>query len=339
MVARRRSEILVIHPGALGDVLQAVPALAALRGLDGTRLVLAAQTHLGALLTGVGAVDATVPFESLGLWALFADGSLPFSVESRLSGLDRVVSWFGAGDAAFRDRLRAIVPRALVAPPAPAADSALTVWEHLAATLAPWGVDAPGDVGPLTVPDSWRAEASHALSRLRFDRDRPLLVVHPGAGAKWKRWPAEFLARAVRHVVAGTGCQVLVHQGPADAPAVGELCERLDLSTARLIEPALPLLAATLIEAGAYLGPDSGVSHLAAAVGSAAVILFPRATAERWAPWSPTAIPLVVGDGHDGVERIAQAVGEAVHGSAVRHTARYLRTTSSLAHRSSRRPA
>jgi ADP-heptose:LPS heptosyltransferase len=320
MDARRRSEILTIHPGALGDVLQAVPALTALRGFEGARVVFAGQTHIAELLAGVGAVDAAVSFESLGLWALFADDSLPFSVESRLSSFDRVVSWFGAGDAAFRDRLRAVVPRALVAPPAPGADSALTVWKHLAATLAPWGVDAPGDVEPLAVPDAWRMEAGRKLSQLGLDPRRPSLLVHAGAGAKWKRWPAELLARVVRHVVAGTGCQVLVHQGPADASAVAELCTRLDLSTACLIEPALPLLAATLSEAGTYLGADSGVSHLAAAVGASAVILFPRATAQRWAPWSPTAIPLVVGDGgrDRDIESIAQAVGRCLATAAGR---------------------
>ena len=46
------------------------------------------------------------------------------------------------------------------------------------------------------------------------------------------------------------------------------------------MSPPLPVLAGVLSMAQAYLGGDSGVSHLAAAVGAPAVILFPAATLE-----------------------------------------------------------
>lgn len=87
---------------------------------------------------------------------------------------------------------------------------------------------------------------------------------------------------------------MLVHQGPADRDAASELIRRLDLPVLCLVEPELPLLAAILREASVYLGGDSGVSHLAAAVGAPAVILFPPSTRGRWAPWSPTALPLAL---------------------------------------------
>ena len=47
-----------------------------------------------------------------------------------------------------------------------------------------------------------------------------------------------------------------------------------------LVSPPLPVLAGVLSMAQAYLGGDSGVSHLAAAVGAPAVILFPAGHAE-----------------------------------------------------------
>ena len=68
MTATRR--LLAIHPGALGDVLQAVPALRALRGDAGDRhLSLAAQPRLARLLAGAGVVDEALSFEALGLAA------------------------------------------------------------------------------------------------------------------------------------------------------------------------------------------------------------------------------------------------------------------------------
>ncbi|RPH76792.1 MAG: glycosyltransferase family 9 protein, partial [Candidatus Rokuibacteriota bacterium] len=53
---------LAVHPGALGDVLLAVPALRALRATAGGRLVLAAQPRIGALLQALDVVDHAVAF-------------------------------------------------------------------------------------------------------------------------------------------------------------------------------------------------------------------------------------------------------------------------------------
>ena len=70
------------------------------------------------------------------------------------------------------------------------------------------------------------------------------------------------------------------------------------------------MLAGILSQASAYLGGDSGVSHLAASVGAPAVILFPSATRERWAPWSPTAEALTMTAEADQGEIVAALVSE-----------------------------
>jgi len=299
MVAHRSRQILIIHPGALGDVLQAIPALAALGEIgEGSHLTFAGQTRLGRLLSGVGLVDEAIPFDGLGLEDLFAHGSLPRQVQSRLARFDRVISWFGSRAEPFPQRLHSVVPAALIAPPIPETGPPPTVWEHLVRTLAPWGVTAPTRLAVLSLPQAWRAEARLTLSRLGWDPRRPLLAVHPGAGGKCKHWSAERFAQVIRLIAVKTGCQLLIHQGPADRDAADQLLRALDRSMLHLLEPPLHLLAAVLQEASAYLGGDSGVSHLAASVGARAVILFSSPSVRaRWAPWSPTALPLAVSNG------------------------------------------
>lgn len=311
LVAHRCREILVIHPGALGDVLQAVPALTALRAFDGgNRLTFAGQTRLGRFFVGTGLADRALSFDGLGLEALFTREPLPPLLLSRFSRFDRVVSWFGSCAEPFPKRLRVLVPEALVSLPVPDSGPPPAVWEHLLSTLSPWGVTVPPRFASLSLPEAWRGEARRALAGLGWDGRQPLLVVHPGAGGASKRWPAEGFARVIRRVVSETGCQVLVHEGPADSAAVEQQFRALDLPTLHLLEPPLHLLAAVLQAASAYLGADSGVSHLAAATGAPAVILFSRTTRGRWAPWSPTALPLTVSDSSDDDETIAQAVSE-----------------------------
>ncbi|OGK77121.1 MAG: hypothetical protein A2X53_18520 [Candidatus Rokubacteria bacterium GWA2_70_23] len=307
-------EILVIHPGALGDVLQAVPALRALGRLDGgSHVTLAAQPRLGRLLAGPAVVDEALSFDGLGLERLFADEAVPAVLAAQLGRAGRVVSWFGASDERYRERLRALVPSAVIAPPVPDNSFAGPVWQHLLATLAPWGVAASSCLSPLVLPEAWRALARHALAGLGAEPERPILAVHAGAGAVWKRWPAADLARVIERAVGAMRCQVLVHQGPADHEATTELHHALRERGAgrgalRLDEPDLPLLASVLQASTAFIGADSGVSHLAAAVGTASVILFPQATRERWAPWSPTALPLRAILPEGDVDRVAQAL-------------------------------
>jgi ADP-heptose:LPS heptosyltransferase len=290
----RPPDVLAIHPGALGDVLQAVPALRALRALDGGgRLSFAGQPRLARLLAGLGAIDAELPFDSLGLQHLFVDGPVPEPVRERLARFGRVVSWFGAHATPYADRLRALVQApAVIAPPVPDEGSPVRVWEHLLATVNGWGVSGAGELHPLIPAAEWQRAAAATLTELGVEPRRPLLVVHPGAGGAAKRWPVDKHARVIASVTARAPCQVLVHRGPADEAAALDLLTALGergVTALRLVEPELGLLAGVLAAATAYLGADSGVSHLAAAVGLRSVILFAPETRRRWTPWSATA--------------------------------------------------
>ncbi len=306
-------EILVIHPGALGDVLQAVPALAALRR-PATRLTFAGQARLGRLLTESGSVDATLPFDGLGLEALFAHEPAPPSLAERLHRFDRIVSWFGSRDTTYPGRLRALARECVIAPPVPADADRGPVWCHLVNTLAPWGVRTPARFRPLEPPEPWRRQARDLLEALGVSGGVRLLVMHPGSGGGWKRWPAERFADVIRRVGRQPGARVLVHTGPADREAGEQIMSRLNAPVLTLVEPNLLLLAGVLGEAAAYVGGDSGVSHLAAAVGVPAVILFPPATLERWRPWSPTATPIPATGSASEVEAVLRAVGPALEG-------------------------
>jgi heptosyltransferase-3 len=273
---------LVIHPGALGDVLLAVPALRALRAA-GDAVTVAAQPRIGALLVTLGVVDRAVAFDSLGLDALFSDTLLAADapLARHLAEVTRVVSWFGARDAQFARRLRALAPGVMIAP---ATTSTTPVWEHLVRT-----VGGTADRAPITVAPALSEEGRHTLAAAGWDGRSRVLVVHPGAGGAAKRWPVDGFV----DVVETADASVVVHQGPADAEAVRAFVERAHRPTLRLTDPSLPTLAGVLSNAAAYLGNDSGVSHLAASVGTRSLVLFTE-PARAWSPWSRTAHCLTI---------------------------------------------
>jgi hypothetical protein len=262
---------LAVHPGALGDVLLAIPALRALRAAGGS-LTLAAQRHLAHLIVTLGEADAARDFETLRLDTLFAgDG------RADLPDADRIVCWFGGRDADFTRRLRAQAPGAVVAP----STGTGLVWEHLLRTAG----GSEGDRRSIAAVDAaLEAAGRTALAAAGWDGTRRLVIIQPGAGSARKCWPAEGFAAALADLAERRDVTLVAHEGPADAAAVESLAARLP-GVRRLRLPALSALAGVLRLASAYVGNDSGVSHLAAAVGVPAVIVF-EATNLPWRPWA-----------------------------------------------------
>jgi len=114
---------------------------------------------------------------------------------------------------------------------------------------------------------------------------RPLLAVHRGAGAPAKRWALDGFVDVASWWRRSRG-DVIELLGPAEA---GEP----PLSGARTAPGwALPDVAALLGLADAYVGNDSGVSHLAGAVGTPGVVLFRVTVPSRWRPLSPRLVVL-----------------------------------------------
>ena len=281
---------LVIHPGALGDVLLAVPALRALRSrYPEAPLSLAAQPRIGELLVALGVVDRALPFDSLGLGPFFVDGPLPERAQA-LNEAARVISWFGARDPTFVRRLSEVAPGAVVAPPAPA--GGLPVWEHLIRTVG-GRADEQLWRAPVTVPPPLAEEGLSWLGTAGWAGATRLVLIHPGAGGAAKRWPAEGFARMLGDLAESERPSVVVHEGPSDAGAVAAFLARYPAPAMRLVEPPLPRLAGILRHVAVYVGNDSGISHLAGAAGTPSVVLFTAATL-AWRPWALNARPVVV---------------------------------------------
>jgi ADP-heptose:LPS heptosyltransferase len=304
----------VIHPGALGDLLLAIPALRALRRAgpdDG--LVIAAQPRVAALLAALGVVDAGVPFDALGLDALFVAG-IARPLHGRLRDARRIVSWFGSRDATYVRQLSALAPDVVIA--SSVADAGGLVWKHLVKTVG-------GDVVDETLREAARAPADlvargrQGLVDAGWDGLAPLLLVHAGASSARKRWSLEGFGRLIREAVETFGLQPVLHEGPADAGVLaalrgalerrGEPRRALGIESLALRGPDLSVLAGALRHVRLYLGNDSGISHLAAAVGVPSVVLFAPENVV-WHPWSRTARAVVVGmESRDADARVGDA--------------------------------
>jgi ADP-heptose:LPS heptosyltransferase len=111
------------------------------------------------------------------------------------------------------------------------------------------------------------------------------VVLHPGAASRSRRWPPERFA-AVARVLSARGEQVVVTGGISERGLAAEVVRRAGLpptaSTAGALD--LPALADLVADASLVVCGDTGVAHLATAVGTPSLLLFGPVKPSQWGP-------------------------------------------------------
>ena len=126
--------------------------------------------------------------------------------------------------------------------------------------------------------DAWRESVAGA----------PIVVLHAGSGgySRARRWSVERFSEVARELRRRRGAAIaLVGKAGDDVDALAEMLDDgplLDLAGGT----SLPQLAWVLNQADLFIGADSGVMHLAAAVGVKVVAIFGPSNHEAWKPWS-----------------------------------------------------
>lgn len=280
--------ILLIRPGGIGDAVHLVPAIHALRHNfpNVTIDILAERRNAGtfALCPGIRQV-------------LLYDrpGELLKVLGNRYNVVIDTEQWH---------RLSAIVARLTRSPvkigfatnerarlfthgvPYSHDDYEVDSFQHL---LAPLGITA--DTCPegdwLRVPE---AAARSVATLLEQGRNRPLVVLFPGASIAERRWGAENF-RAVVQWCKAQGLAVVVVGGGGDREEGERIVAGLDaLNLAGCT--ALAETAAVLDRAAVVVSGDSGILHIAVGLGRPTVSLFGSGIAAKWAPRGPRHIVL-----------------------------------------------
>lgn len=115
---------------------------------------------------------------------------------------------------------------------------------------------------------------------------RPHVALHPGAGKRENRWPAERFAEIAQRLLA-RGISVFLIEGPADAEATARTLEAAGQELPTLREAPLNVVAAVLGQSELALVNDTGIMHVAGAMGVRTLALFGPTPASSWQPPSP----------------------------------------------------
>jgi lipopolysaccharide heptosyltransferase III len=235
---------LLIRPGAIGDCILAFPAMEYLAA-DYTEVWISS-----AVVPLIQFADRVRPVSSTGIDLVgIGDLEMPDRLAGHLRSFDSIVSWYGAGRPEFVEAINGLG----------------VACEFLAALPPAWytghavdffaqQVGAPGGLTP----------------RINVEKPeiRDRVVIHPFSGSKRKNWPLNLY----REISLQLPFDVEWIAGPEEALTGAVRFESLDR------------LAHWISGTGLYIGNDSGITHLAAAIGLRVLALFGPTNPAQWAP-------------------------------------------------------
>lgn len=267
--------ILVIRGGAIGDFVLTLPAIRLLRdAYPDARLEILGYQHIAALAENRFYAHATRSIEYGALAGFFAKGGeLEMELARYFESFDLVVSYLFDPDRIFEHNVARCGVDMFMAAPAK-----VTGGEHAAVQLA-----GPLKELGLTLSDAAATlfpseeDRRFAASFLADIRSAPV-AIHPGSGSSTKNWS---IAKWQTILTALSRQDLLLIGGEADEQQLAALRGR-DIRQA--VNLPLSHLAAVLERCEVFVGHDSGISHIAAAVGTRCVLLFGPTDPAVWAP-------------------------------------------------------
>jgi heptosyltransferase-3 len=262
-------KILVLRGGALGDLILTMPLLCEIReGYPDAEIAL-----LGifpqARLAAPEFVDRVERIDAPEWGPIFVEGILPDFVRNWLKGFDLAISLFSDPGSIIARNLAAAGVKQVIAVSSRMRPDVHAVF-HLASVLEALGLTLRNPVPSLAVGSKPVKSATFGF--------------HVGSGSAQKNWPIDHWAELTRRLD-GFFDDFLLVGGEADNKVLREFRARCHIPRLRtLLSASLADLGQALNGCTVFVGHDTGVTHLAAAVGTPTIALFGPTNPKIWAP-------------------------------------------------------
>jgi heptosyltransferase-2 len=276
----KMNRILIIRGGALGDFILTLPALHALREANAAaRIEILGYKHIAVLAEGRFYANAVRSIEYGALSGFFAtNAELDQELSAYFRSFDLIVSYLFDPDEIFDGNLSKAGAGRIITGPGKLG-SHMHASRQLAQPVQQLGIEVSDFRARLYLSAEDRAFGEQFVANAKSD----LLTLHPGSGSEQKNWPIEHWLE-VGEFLLGRGCSLVIVAGEADQHQLKTLQHAWpDRDVLFAINLPLPELAAVLARSN-FLGHDSGIAHLAAAVGAQCVVLFGPTDPRVWAP-------------------------------------------------------
>ncbi len=110
-------------------------------------------------------------------------------------------------------------------------------------------------------------------------------LLHPSTAFFTKQWPVENFARTAEFL-AEKGLKCVAVASRSEADVLKQLKDAATVPIATFDDLSLPEITAIASEASVFVGNDSGIAHIAAAVQTPTVVVFGSSNRDHWRPWT-----------------------------------------------------
>ena len=284
-----KQQNLLMHQGAIGDLILSLPAFYSIRKkIPEVRLEVMGYPQVLSLIYKRYYADAIVSVDRAGVASLYnEDGCLNEELQHYLRQFEKVFIFGSKSQAVVIKNIQRIKD-------GPEVYHVKTFSETLDMHATDFQLNQLAMLGFANIhniPEIFLCaedinNAQNFLSQKGIDiKNNPLIAVHAGSGSKAKNWPLENYVSLVQSLYQRGRGTVLVVEGPAERNLIDNMSEAIDGSNYIALQSlALPLLAAVLSHCSLFIGNDSGITHLAAALGVPTIALFGPTNPCIWGP-------------------------------------------------------
>ncbi len=302
-----RLRYLVIRLSSIGDIVHALPAVAALgQSFPQAEIHWLIENRYACLLAGNPYVHRVILLDTLSWRGSLPPASIVKEMVRTFVGLrggnyEAVVDFQGLWKSAMIALLSGVKNRVglaghwLVEPSAAVlytqrvsvagrhvVEESLALVEHLGARVGPW---------QFPLPHSPEADQYVDTQLARLEA-RDFMLINPGGGWKAKRWAPENYASLLRHLESQFDGRILLTGSPGEKELISGILHSAGTKRAAYFPSSIVQFIALARRAKLFLGGDTGPLHLAAAVGTPVVAIHGPTNPARNGPFNKADIVL-----------------------------------------------
>jgi ADP-heptose:LPS heptosyltransferase len=270
-------KLLVIHQGAIGDIVSLFPAIIKLKKIF-NQIDAICNKSIGELVCSLKLTSKTYPVEFAFFSSLFSDKVDP-AAEKIIRSYDEILL-FSYSDQIEKAISGIIKKRIYRIPPRPEASLRVHVLDYILKLLAEYKLidnDNPPD-------KEYYDYLIKEIGNTKVQGNGLKLLIHPGSGSTKKNWPVSNFINVYKNLESkGISSEIII--GPAEYDLFENFKTSLPSNIIIHRPKKLLELVPLLKQSSGFIGNDSGISHLAAFMGIPVTVIFGPSDPKRWKPF------------------------------------------------------
>lgn len=279
--------ILIIRPGALGDGIVTLPAMVAIREFfPDAHIEIMGSSNFLEIVKGHFYTDSVSRFDHIDVAALFTQNTrISPTLIKRFGEKDVIILFVHDREQILINNLKATGAGCVIQyDPFPSSAKTIHIIDHFLHFLDLVGIPFFCKTPKIFLNEEDVFFADNYLHEKIVGSKKTLIAIHPGSGGRQKCWPVERYAALIGWFNREMDAEILVISGPADYHIINELKVKAGGNFIFADQLLLPKLAALIKRCNLFIGNDSGITHIAAALGTNTIAIFGPTDPDVWGP-------------------------------------------------------